>query len=174
MHNTSTVAKHMNTHATAMLTRTRQHCRNAQTHVKNLTHTHTDTQWLTCKKMRTDALSHKCTNRHTSYTHMHLNGLHYIVVSFPLALHVLLSTVISLQYAQQPANLWRAALITAQESSPPPLFRKKTLSGPQMRRRARTSLQQPADVYYMLYTAGERGVLVFSRITHMVVSLPVS
>lgn len=60
------------------------------------------------------------------------------------------------------------------EQPPPPLFRKKTLSGPQMRRRARTSLQQPADVYYMLYTAGERGELVFSRITHMVVSLPLS
>lgn len=104
-----------------MLTRTR--------HYYAYSHTHTVTHAQRDRDRCTQPHVHKHTH---NYTQMHPNGLLNIIASFPPALHVPLSRIIPLQYAQQPASLWRAALITAQEwwQPPHPCNRKIPLCSP--------------------------------------------
>lgn len=104
MHSTATVAKCMNTHATSMITCALTHT-HAVTHTQRLGQTHKQTR--------------------LNYSQMHPNGVLYM--PFPLALRVLLSTVIPLRYAQQPASLWRACTdhCSGVVADPPPPRRHK-------------------------------------------------
>lgn len=172
MHNTSTVAKHMNTHATAMLTRTRQHYRNAQTHVKNLTHTHKHT--VTHMQKDEDRCTQPQMHKQTHKLHTHASertALYRSVFSSGSPC----SPVHSNPTAVCPAASQPLTCCTDYRSGveQPPSSVKNPLWTPDEAASVDIATAACGCILHVVHR-GERGVLAFSRITHMVVSLPVS